>query len=496
MRIILLIFICCLPAFAAVQVDSMDIYPRGVKVVFAVDAAPNMSFQLPAAFELESVRPLYSQGITVDYFQKAFISKADAVPETLRALYNSIKAKEEELARLAARSSAAGDQLKMLMNISNRDIAASNPSEYVKSLLAYYVDASTEINLLASKHTELSAELKRLQEDYQNRMPANNDRLIDISMGVRGSGKVLIEAYSPHAGWNPSYKMNLNSKTGELRSILVAQAYQKTGLNYNGAVSFNTQALPRGSMAIPKPRPMVVDFQTANDTSGDRFFMNQVSRAPVAMEMAVAEDAPMVTESLTNFTIAGRGNILGDGTAVAIDLGEQSLKAKLKAVLFRDYSRDAYLVVTLEKIAEPFMQGSAELAVDGKSSGQTQIANYGRGEDVEIAFGFMPLIKVNKTTNVSKTGSTGLISKGTLDEGYELEVVNGSSLTMDIELLDRLPYSANDKISVENIVIEPAASKNEENVLTWKMTLKAGETKKFKVSYRVKHPADRPVWFR
>ncbi len=487
------------PAQAAIVPVLMDIYPSGVKVIFETDAAPNMTMQIPAAFNFDSVKPVVTPGIAVDYFQKRNIINSDAVPGTLKELDKKIKDKEREIDTLAAQISAGKGNLEMIMNITKGDIRAQNPTDYIKSLMAAYSDSSVDMNLLTRKLDTAKADLARMKESYQNSLPAGYDRLIEISMGVRGTGKVRLEAYSYAAGWSPSYKMNLNSKTGEVKSTFVAQAFQKTGVAYNGEISFFTQNPPSGPISIPTASPMVVDLVPESRPApapSVKAFMNQASETPVAdMAMSRAEAAaPAVFESLTNFSVKGRGRLGGDGAPVSVDLGNYSYKAELKTILNRDYSREGHLVVKLTKIAEPILPGYIDLSVDGQNSGTTYIINYGRGEDVSIPFGFMPLIKVNKTSNVTKSGS-GFIS-GTVQDGYTLEAVNGSNMEAEIELVDRIPFSANEKIAVDQIAVNPAPTTNKENVLTWNIRLKPGENRKFTVSYRLRYPSDKQIYYR
>ena len=485
-------------AYAAVVPVAVDFYPGGVKVIFEANAAPNMSFQIPSAFNFDSVKPLPAPGLTLDYFQKRNIINSDTVPDTLKELDKKIKEKEREVDLLSGQIAANKSNLDMIMNLSKGGSKPQKPTEYIGALMGRYSESSVNINLLSRRLDAAKSDLEKLNKTYKNNLPAGYDQLIEINMGVKGTGKVRLEAYSNAARWTPSYKMNLNSDTGEVRSTLMAQAYQKTGITYSGEINFFTQNPPAGAISLPKANPMVVDFlQEASPAQSAKAAMNQISEMPM-MEMSKefeTDAAPIVFESLTNFSVKGRGRLGGDGALVSIDLGSYSYKAELKTVLFRDYSQEGHLVVKLPKIAEPMLPGTADLSVDEQSSGTTRIGNHGRGDDVNIPFGLMPLIKVNKTTNVTKSGSSGFMS-GTVQDGYTLEAVNGSKMEAEIELVDRIPFSANDKIIVDQITITPPPTTNKENVLTWNMKLKPGENRKFTVSYRVRYPSDKRIYYR
>lgn len=503
-KLLLLLLAAALPLTtqAAPRAVSMDIYSNGALVIFELDAAEDMTFQLPGAFDLNSVKAIIPADMTLTYFQKASVPASDSVPDSLKGLHAAVKTKETEALTLSARIEAAKSSLDLITNLSNNEgtISAADLSEFAKSLLDLYSASNVDINLLGQQYKEVKKDLDKLRRLYQQRLPHNYEYLVDVNMGVTGKGKIRVEAFSSAASWTPSYTMNLDSKTGQVRSVFKANAHQRTGLTYSGDITFYTQTPPRGAISVPKPFPMVVDFVPEE---------SPIPAAPKIMRNQMAEEAkmvadrdyapaqePMVMESLTNFAIKGKGRLTGDGSTVSVALGETRYQGKLRTILYRNFSREGHLIVTLEKIAGPLLPGTAELTVDGQSSGRTQIANYGRGEDVEIPFGYMPLIKVNKTDNVSRTGSGGLFSSGTVQDGYMLEVVNGSNMQTDIELIDRIPFSANDKITVDSISITPAPDINKENVLTWKMTLKPGESRKFNVSYRVKHPSDKDIYYR
>jgi uncharacterized protein (TIGR02231 family) len=473
----------------------MDFYRSGVKVVFEADAAPDMVFHIPSAFSFDSVKPLTASGITLDYFQKRKIINNNTVPDTLKELDKKIKEKEREIDVLSAQIAAGKKNLEMMMNLSKGEVMSKDPVTYIKSLMGLYSESSVNINLFSRNLALAEADLAKLNEMYRNNLPADHDQLTEITMGVRGAGKVKVEAYSYDAGWTPSYRMNLNGKTGEIKSTFAALAHQKTGITYSGEISFFTQNLPSGYISVPKASPLVVDFRESPAAPA----MKRMSQANIAevMEPYSASEIyaePVVYESLTNFSVKGRGRVSGDGAYVTIDLGNYTYRAELKATLFRDYSQEGYLVAKLSKIAEPMLPGYADLSVDGQSSGNTNIKNYGRGDDVEIPFGLTPLIRVNKTTNVTKSG--GSFITGAIQDGYILEAVNGSQIEAEIELIDRIPFAANDKITVDQISINPPPEINKENVLTWKMKLKPGETKKFTVNYRIKYPSNKQINYR
>ncbi len=95
---------------------SMDLYPNGTRIIFELDAAENMTFQLPGAFDSSTIRVITPAGVSVNYFQKTSVPIGYTVPDSLKELHAAIKAKEAEVSTLAARVEAAKNSLTLITN--------------------------------------------------------------------------------------------------------------------------------------------------------------------------------------------------------------------------------------------------------------------------------------------------------------------------------------------------------------------------------------------
>jgi len=58
---------------------------------------------------------------------------------------------------------------------------------------------------------------------------------------------------------------------------------------------------------------------------------------------------------------------------------------------------------------------------------------------------------------------------------------------------DQYPVSSDKEIEVELLQSDKAKVNTETGILTWQMKLAPGETKKVRISYRVKHPKDKVI---
>jgi len=211
--------------------------------------------------------------------------------------------------------------------------------------------------------------------------------------------------------------------------------------------------------------------------------------------MALSEDTANITaqhreitSTLANVSIRGRGRLKGDGIPASVELGRFEFPSTPLLIAIPELSREAWVVASLEVIPDAFLPGVAALYVDGIASGRTNIPEMGL--QGTLPFGMAQRVTAEKKRAIGRTGTTWLGS-GTLQDGYTIEVTNNMDTEREIEIRDRLPLPVDDRITIENVRIDPApVLQDSENRLTWKMTLKPGETGRISVEYTLRYPGD------
>jgi len=128
-------------------------------------------------------------------------------------------------------------------------------------------------------------------------------------------------------------------------------------------------------------------------------------------------------------------------------------------------------------------------------SGKTFIETSGRGETLKLAFGKVPLVTAVIEEAVPLEGTTW--GRGKLEKAFTLSVTNGMGTPTNVRLLDRVPVSAQEKIRIEVLALDPRPSRQDDRgILTWDLKLAPGETRKLTVKYRLTYPADQRIIFR
>lgn len=479
------------------DVSKVDLYPRGARILFSVPATPFVSFELPGTFEPSTIRPLPEEGQKILSFEAVGVPRPGWIPEDLKELHATIKENEEKLAVLTGRISAINQSFELLSGPLPKDLKGSDMPEYVEAARKTREKLETELIAISSEIEEGKKTLETLKADFSARMPQDPDTAVIVSARPEGGKRLLVEAWTRHAGWSPFYRMNLDTKSGGIRSSLLARASQHTGIVLEGDLFFHT-TIPSTSISAPDLFPLVADFE--EKTARRALMMEEMALSPRAefklAAPAPAPAAPEIIQSMTDMTALAKGTLPGDNRQAEFLLGEFELKGEVTIESVPVLSEEAWITAEAKKISVPLLPGPAELSVDGKLSAKTTLPEQGAGTDIRLAFGKMPLVKAVREQMVSREGSTWT-GKGRLEDGYSIEITNGLAKEITVILKDRIPVSAQEKISVETLKIEPKpAEQDKENILSWKLSLAPGEKKKVEVLFRIGYPADETVVFR
>jgi uncharacterized protein (TIGR02231 family) len=484
------------------EVRSVDFYPSGARFVFQVTEDPgkdkNFEITLPGAFLSDSVRFLTQGGVSSVKVENA---PRDAwTPPALAPLKSRIDEKDRELKLLQARHRALEQAKGMIGSPLPKNFSGDG-----KSLLLYIEDAQAmrlrvenELVDLNFKIAEIDKELTVLRAEYNRKTPHSAESVLRIQGVFTAAAEepLLFEAMTYSAGWFVRYDMNLDSATGSINAVMGARAWQKTGLDVAGEFSFHTRQ-PSFAIAPPKVSPLTIDLQATADTVlRSMGKIASVAQAPLnaVMEIEPLPPSPHVSATLADVSVRGRADLKGDGTPEDVGLGSFTLKSSPILVSIPEQNREAWIVASMDSIPEPLLPGQAELAVDGAATGKSAIPEYGMGQTY-LPFGMASRLTSKKNRLVGKTGSSWL-GTGVLEDGYTLEITSGMEIEREVTVKDRLPLPANDKIVLEVTKIDPAPmERDKENRLTWKITVKPGETKRIVVEYTLRYPKEETLTY-
>ena len=134
------------------------------------------------------------------------------------------------------------------------------------------------------------------------------------------------------------------------------------------------------------------------------------------------------------------------------------------------------------------LPGEANIIFEGTYVGKSFIDPATTNDTLNLTLGKdkRVVVKREKLTDYSSVKFLGLNKLQTIT--YDLTVKNNKKDPILLILKDQYPISTNKDIEVELLQSSDAANNTEIGVLTWKLQLAAGESKKVRISYSAKYP--------
>ena len=405
--------------FSTSKITAIDFYPSGAKFTFNVepeDNEGNFRAVIPGAFDEGSIRMLHPEDLEGDINIVRY-PRTRWIPEQMVSLKELIEDTDNEIKELIAKRSAAEQTLTYLKDFEPEQAKPAELLEYIKNAQDLRLLAETEVNLQNSLIKGKQDELKVMRNEFDSRRPRGDDLYIAIT--GKATDTVEFTAFTSASSWGPKYILNLNSSTGEIFVTMYVRALQKTGLDFEGDMTFHTKT-PDERITTPSLNPLRVAIKPKEEKVGSLGTMsvtrsNKMLAKSVAMpEMMSMEDtmleedsgyeaptmaarkAPVVTETLSDRTIELEGTVTGDGVEKEINANIDALYLKSKTIitLVPEQRNDAWIVASMDEGNPSLIPGEAELRVDGYTSGKIMLGEYNNQRN--IPFGYAEAITVKK----------------------------------------------------------------------------------------------------
>lgn len=185
-------------------------------------------------------------------------------------------------------------------------------------------------------------------------------------------------------------------------------------------------------------------------------------------------------------------DIPANGREQNIAFKEVQVPAQFKFYSVPKLDNETYLLSELSDWESlNLLPGEANIIFEGVYTGKTFLNPGSTQDTMNLAIGKDKriVVKREKLKDYSSTKFLGSNKKQVFT--YEITVKNNKADTARLLLKDQYPLSTNKEIEVELLESSDAAIDKELGVVTWNLTLAAGETKKVRISYSVKYPKDK-----
>jgi uncharacterized protein (TIGR02231 family) len=337
---------------------------------------------------------------------------------------------------------------------------------------------------------------------------------------------VDLSYYTTNAGWTAIYDIRVNSKTNKVKMVYKASLTQTTGIDWKNTKLTLSTGTPNFGVIAPVLTPwylqlyvpgLYTDLQRrAAQGNASRNLIQSYKNDDVLSEVIVTALGQTRQEKLldktidpstlqlyttlnegqlnTNFEIDLPYNIESDGQLHSVTIRDQEINCTLKNYAVPRMDKDAYL---LAEVADwqnlDLLPGDANIIMDDTYVGRSVIDPNTTADTLNLSLGRDKRVSVKRSLvkEMSSLKTSGGSSRQVFT--YEILVKNNKLTDVNLLLKDQFPLSTIKEVEVKLEDGSDAMINMETGVMTWKIDLKPGESKKVRFSYSVKYPKDKKI---
>ncbi len=381
-----------------------------------------------------------------------------------------------------------------------------------------------EIRLARARGRDLDGQIGALERARPTpARPGAPKRDVSIALEAASAlqGEIRVTYRVAGASWTPLYDARLDTgapdRKPSLDLVRRAQIVQRTGEEWRDVdLSVSTTRVTRGAAAPDLP-PVQVSFYepptvyrpaaAPSSAAAPRRARAPGQEAGAPEPVVPADPALQQTATLeagafqATFRVPGRVSVPLDGATKTVVLGERRVEPALAVTAAPELDETAYLRASFTQEDEaPLLPGEAALHRDGVLVGRSRLKLAATGDLVELGFGADDRVKVSRVPLRRRENEPGWIGQTKSDlREFKTVVRNGHARPVRITITDRLPFSENTAITVEQLrETTPPTEKqpgDRRGVVAWTYDYAAGEQREMRLAYRLRWPAEREVVF-
>lgn len=354
--------------------------------------------------------------------------------------------------------------------------------------------AQVEADLVAIR--EQMEALRSAQPGWRLGIPLVASR--DVGNETAPDAEALrVEYRVARAGWEPIYRVALDTESRKIDWRMTARVHQQTGEDWPPVPITLVTSDQRRFHPVPTLSPLTIGFVDSNERRPiEPMVMGRALSSDSPARAAEMQDATgFATEIAVNKPLAIPS---GEG-GVNLEVFEQRLDADIELRIAPQKSRDAVLVGRFEpSIVHPLPAGRWEIHRDGQQQAGISRPAIRPAEPVELSFGVDPRIVVEHEQAPDQRAGHGLIGKfSQIERHHEVTVTSRHEQALPVTVLLRMPTALDADIVVEPLpaTSTPSRKKVDEQPGLWAYERKMAPHEPWEITfaYRVRWPEEKAI---
>lgn len=487
----------------------------------AVDLNENsVQIGAPASLTVLSVQ------FTNDYVSEY---EVDLKSPALKKVKDSILLVQKEILKVGNTKNAEMKTLALLDK--NQQVSGVNSGLNVMELMKmvdYYKAKQTEIANTINSLTEKEQKLNEILQKLNNKLEVDTSKeektssgklIVQVMNNLAGAVPLDITYLSNNASWTPFYDLRTENVTAPINMMYKAQVIQNTGIDWKKVKLTLSSGVPNQNNQAPLLSSWFLSYRTNNQLqeivvvgygSKKKGAANQlqgrVAGVQIANEEMASQQAMMAKSSVSDYTTVSENqlnisfdidipyDILSNGKVHSVSLKEIKLPASYKYYAVPRADKDAFLLAQIADYSKyNLLRGEANIIFEGMYVGKTFIEPNQTNDTLSLSMGRDKKVTIKREKVVDQSGTKFLSSKKEQTFTFDISIRNNKKEAIEMLLKDQYPLSSNKDIEIELLQSDHAKVNPETGVLTWQLQMKPNETKKIRISYKVRYPKDEVI---
>jgi uncharacterized protein (TIGR02231 family) len=451
-------------------------------------------------------------------FTNNYISEyeIDEKSPLIKAVRDSIRLVEKEIQKI---NNAKETELKTIELLDkNQQVSGLNSglnvAELMKMMAFYKAKRSESRNALDAfedRRIKLNETLLKLKNKLEintkiEDKTSQGKLIIQVMNDVAGTVDFDINYISNNASWSPFYDLRADNISTPINMMYKAQVVQNTGIDWKKVKLTLSSGNPNQNNQAPILNAWWLQYgnEYGYSKAKDQVMRNQIQS--VANGVAVESAKEMDASSISNYTTVTENqlnisfdidipyDILSNGKAHSVALKELQLPSTYKYYAAPRVEKESFLLAEINDYSKyNLLPGEANIIFEGLYVGKTYINANSTSDTLNLSMGRDKKISIKREKVVDKSGTKFLSSKKEQTFTYDITLRNNKKEAVQLLLKDQYPLSPDKEIEVTLTESNDAKINTETGILTWDLNLKPNETKKIRLSYKVKYPKDKII---
>lgn len=392
-----------------------------------------------------------------------------------------------------------------------------NVSELMK-LVEYYKAKRTELDNAIVVLEERETKWNKILTDLNNKLVINTQKedksskgklILQVMNEVAGNVNLDVTYITNSASWQPFYDLRAENINSPINLMYKAKVMQSTGIDWKKVKLTLSSGNPNQNNVAPLLQAWFLRYgYPAN------YHTMNLNASPNAVQALAGKVSGLQADknykdgesSISNYTeiVEGQLNvsfdidipydILSNGKAHSVALKDLKLPATYKYYAVPKVEKEAFLLAELNDYSKyNLLPGEANIIFEGMYVGKTVINPNQTQDTLNLSMGRDKKISIKREKVVDKSGTKFLSSYKEQTFTYDIIVRNNKKEEISMLLKDQYPLSTDKEMTVELLDKDGAKANEETGVLTWEIKLKPNETKKYRISYKIKYPKDKVI---